>query len=70
MLNVHPYPLQLCPIGHEMDLLTEKRNINPDKAMAMLKADGVIINSEDAALAVDFLYFLALLFYKQHAAEL
>jgi hypothetical protein len=53
-----------------MDLLTDKRNISIDKAMAMLKAEGISISSEDAALVLDFLYFLALLFYKQHRAEL
>jgi hypothetical protein len=53
-----------------MDLLTDKRNISPDKAMAMLKAEGISISRKDAALVLDFLYFLALLFYKQHAAEL
>jgi hypothetical protein len=53
-----------------MDLKTDKRNISPEKAMIILKAQGVSISLEDAALVVDFLYFLALLFYQQHAAEL
>lgn len=54
----------------EMDLKIDKRNISPEKAMATLKMQGVMINREDAALVLDFLYFLALLFYQQHAAEL
>lgn len=53
-----------------MDLLTEKRNISPEKLITILKAQGIIINPDDAAQLLDFLYFLALLFYKQHAAEL
>ena len=53
-----------------MDLLTEQRNINRDKALAILQAEGVILSAEDAVLVLDFLYFLALLFYKQHAGEL
>ena len=53
-----------------MDLLTEKRNISPEKLIALLKTQGIIITLEDAALVADFLYFLALLFYKQHTAEL
>ena len=53
-----------------MDLTVEKRNISTEKAIAMLKTQGISISGEDAALAVDFLYFLALLFYRQYAAEL
>ncbi|MCR8557007.1 hypothetical protein KXD93_05110 [Mucilaginibacter sp. BJC16-A38] len=53
-----------------MDLIADKRNINPDKAMAMLKAEGIALSAEDAILVLDFLYFLAVLFYKQHTAEL
>jgi hypothetical protein len=42
-----------------MDLLPDKRNINADKAIALLKAQGVTISQEEAALVVDFLYLLA-----------
>jgi hypothetical protein len=42
-----------------MDLPADKRNINADKAIAVLKTQGVTISPEDAALVVDFLYLLA-----------
>jgi hypothetical protein len=51
-------------------MLDEKRTITPQKAIALLKKNSVIINEEDVENILDFLYFLALLFYKQHAAEL
>ena len=53
-----------------MDIIIEKRNITPEKAIAMLKAQGISINIEEATEGVDFLYFLALLFYKQYAGQL
>jgi hypothetical protein len=56
--------------GVQMDLLTEKRNISPDKVVSMLKKQGISIGTEDAEQITDFLYFLALLFYKQYAARL
>ena len=43
----------------EMELLADKRNVSAEKAMAMLKNQGVTLNPEDAALVVDFLYMLA-----------
>jgi hypothetical protein len=42
-----------------MDLLADKKTVSAEKAMALLKSQGVIINPEEAALVVDFLYLLA-----------
>jgi len=42
-----------------MDLPADKRNVSAEKAMALLKTQGVTINQEEAALVVDFLYLLA-----------
>ncbi len=53
-----------------MDLTIDKRNISAEKMMTTLKAQGIIIDQEDATQVLDFLYFLALLFYKQHACKL
>jgi hypothetical protein len=53
-----------------MDLTIDKRNISAEKMAAMLKAQGIIVNQEDADQVLDFLYFLALLFYRQYGAEL
>jgi len=46
-----------------------KRKITPDKAIAILKVQGTVISPEDAVLLLDFLYFMAELFYNQHAQE-
>jgi hypothetical protein len=51
-------------------MLIEKRSITPEKVIALLEKERVKISPEDAALVVDFLYALALLFYQQHAADL
>ncbi|MES2277125.1 MAG: hypothetical protein V4592_13935 [Bacteroidota bacterium] len=47
-----------------------KRKITPEKAMAILKAQGTVISITDAEALLDFLYFMAELFYNQHAQEL
>ena len=48
-------------------MLTEKRSITAEKATALLEKEGIKISLEDAALVVDFMYVLALMFYKQSA---
>ncbi|MEO7214922.1 hypothetical protein [Mucilaginibacter sp.] len=53
-----------------MDFNNIKRNITPEKAMAILQKEGLNISPEDGGLAVELLYFLALLFYKQYGSEL
>jgi len=53
-----------------MDLTLDKRKIGPEKVITMLRAQGLTINPDDAAEILEILYFLALLFCKQHAAEL
>ena len=42
-----------------MDLLADKRNVSVEKAIALLKTQGVTLSQEEAALVVDFLYLLA-----------
>jgi len=40
-------------------LVYEKRNITPEKAVALLKVEGITISPEEAEQVVNFLYFLA-----------
>lgn len=49
-----------------METSSPQGRIKPEKAIALLKEQGIEISTEDAALVVDFLYALALIFYNQH----
>lgn len=40
-------------------LVIEKRNVTPEKAIALLKAEGITVSPEEAEQVVNFLYFLA-----------
>ena len=40
-------------------MVSEKRSITPEKAVVLLKKQGLEINPTEAELAVNFLYFLA-----------
>jgi hypothetical protein len=40
-------------------MVSEKRSITPEKAVALLKKQGLEINPTEAELVIDFLYFLA-----------
>ena len=46
--------------------LSEKRNITPEKAVAILKKSGVEIDEKKAAEVLDLLYFLAKLIVNQN----
>ena len=42
-----------------MVMVSQKRSITPDKAVALLKKQGLEINPTEAESVVNFLYFLA-----------
>ena len=44
----------------------KKRNITTEKAMAILKENGVMVDEAKAGEILDFLYFLAELIVSQH----
>jgi len=46
-----------------------KRKITPEKAIAILKAQGTLIAESDAEAVLDFLYFMAELFYNHNVTE-
>ena len=42
-----------------MEMVSQKRSITPEKAVALLKKQGLEINPTEAELVVNLLYFLA-----------
>jgi hypothetical protein len=50
-------------------LVTERRKVTPEKAIALLKAEGITISPEEAEQLVDFLHFLAEILISDAAAE-
>lgn len=47
-----------------------KRSISEAKAISILKAQGTVLAPQEAAAVLDFLYFLAEVFYNRHAEDL
>ena len=47
----------------------KKRNITPQKAVAILRKEGYEINEKEAEIILDFLYFLAKLTVNQYIKD-
>ena len=48
---------------------SEKRNVSPEKAVALLSKQGITISLEEAEIVVSFLYLLAEIFTNEMIEE-
>lgn len=48
---------------------SQRRNVSPEQAVALLSKEGITISLEEAEAAVDFLYFLAEIFTNEITEE-